>query len=78
MKSTAKEWDEVRGAFASSIMADTALSSLAQNLDAPDWPIKGKDETPGKYIDLTFEEAVEMLQLKGQKPERIDQLISIL
>ena len=78
MKSTAKDWDEVRVAFASSIMVDTAINSLAQNLDAPDWPVKGKDETPAKYIDLSFEEATELLQLKGQKPDRIDQLISIL
>jgi len=39
---TAKDWDEVRSAFASSIMVDTALSSLAQNLDGPDWPVKSK------------------------------------
>ena len=78
MKSTAKDWDEVRSAFASSIMVDTALSSLAQNLDAPDWPIKGKDETPGKYIDHNFEEVTELLQLKGQKSDRIDQLIGLL
>ncbi|MBI5690599.1 MAG: hypothetical protein HZC55_10945 [Verrucomicrobia bacterium] len=78
MKSTAKDWDEVRSAFATSIMVDTALNSLAQNLDGPEWPIKGKDETPAKYIDLNFDEAVELLQLKGQKPERMDQLISIL
>jgi len=78
MKSTAKEWDEIRGAFASSIMVDTALNSLAQNLDGPEWPIKGKDETPAKYIDLTFDEVVELLQLKGQSPERVDQLINLL
>lgn len=78
MKSTAKDWNEVRTAFASSIMVDTSLSSLAQNLDSPDWPIKGKDETPAKYIDLSFEEVVELLQLKGQTPERIDQLIGLL
>jgi hypothetical protein len=78
MKSTAKDWNEVRSAFASSIMVDTSLNSLAQNLDGPEWPIKGKDETPAKYVDLTFDEVVEMLQLKGQKPERVDQLISIL
>jgi len=78
MKSTAKDWDEVRTAFATSIMVDTAISSLAQNLDGPDWPIKGKDETPAKYIDLSFDEVIEMLQLKGQKPDRIDQLIGIL
>lgn len=78
MKSTAQDWNEVRTAFASSIMVDTSLSSLAQNLDGPDWPIKGKDETPAKYIDLSFEEVVELLQLKGQAPERIDQLIGLL
>jgi len=78
MKATAKEWDEVRTAFASSIMVDTALSSLAQNLDGPDWPIKGKDETPAKYIDLPLEEVVELLQLKGQSPDRLDQLVGIL
>jgi hypothetical protein len=78
MKSTAKDWDEVRSAFASSIMVDTAISSLAQNLDGPDWPIKGKDETPSKYIDSSFDEVVELLQLKGQSPERMDQLIGIL
>ena len=78
MKSTAKDWDEVRAAFSTSIMVDTAMSSLAQNLDAPDWPIKGKAETPASYIDLNFEEVTELLQLKGQKPERLDQLISIL
>jgi hypothetical protein len=59
-------------------MVDTSLNSLAQNLDGPEWPIKGKDETPSKYLDLTFDEVVEMLQLKGQKPERVDQLIAIL
>lgn len=78
MKTTAKEWDQIRAAFASSIMVDTAISSMAQNLDAPDWPIRAKDETPAKYIDLTLAEAVELLQLKGQAPERLDQLASIL
>jgi hypothetical protein len=78
MKSTAREWDEVRQAFATSIMVDTPLNSLAQNLDGMDWPLKSKDETPAKYIDLTFEEAVELLLLKGQPEERLDQLVEIL
>jgi hypothetical protein len=78
IKSTARDWDDVRTAFASSIMVDTSLSSLAQNLDGPDWPIKAKDETPAKYIDFTFDELVEMLQLKGQSPECADQLVGIL
>lgn len=75
---TAKDWDEVRKAFAESIMIDTQLSSLAQNLDGPDWPMKGKDETPAKYVDLTFAEVQEMLVLKGQPTERFDQLVLIL
>ncbi len=78
MKSTAKDWDEVRTAFATSIMVDTSINSLAQNLDAAEWPLKAKDDTPAKYIDLSYEEVVELLQLKGQKPERLDQLIGIL
>lgn len=78
MKSTAKEWDQVRTAFASSIMVDTALNSLAQNLDGVEWPIPGKDETPAKYIDLPFEEIVELVQLKGQPPECVDHLVEIL
>lgn len=76
--STVKDWDQVRAAFATSIMVDTSLSSLAQNLDGPPWPIAGKNETPAHYIDLDFEEVIELIQLKGQKPELVDQLIAIL
>lgn len=74
---TAKEWDEVRTSFASSIMVDTALSSLAQNLEGPDWPIKGKEESPSVYIDLTIDEVKELLVLKGY-PTHLGFLISIL
>ena len=41
-KYSAKDWDEIRSAFAASIMVNTPLSSLAQNLDGPDWPVRGK------------------------------------
>jgi hypothetical protein len=77
-KYNAKDWDEVRTAFSASIMVNTALSSLAQNLDGPDWPVKGKDETPAKYIDLSYDEMIEFLALKGQPPGRADQLVGIL
>lgn len=77
-RATAKEWDEIRKAFAESIMINTQITSLAQNLDGADWPMKGKDETPAKYVDLTFAEVQEMLVLKGQPNERFDQLIAIL
>lgn len=63
--------------FHTSIMVDTALNSLAQNVDAADWPLPGKDETPSKYIDLSFEELQLTPGLAGF-PERIDQLIGIL
>lgn len=77
-KYTIRDWDETRAAFATSIMVNTGLSSLAQNLDGPDWPLKGKDETPAKYIDQSYEEVIEYLAMKGQPAERIDQLIGIL
>jgi hypothetical protein len=77
-KFTEKDWDDVRTAFASSIMVDTQISSLAQNLDGEPWPVKSKDETPSIYIDLSFGEALELLALKGQTADRIDQLITIL
>ncbi|MBK8858922.1 MAG: hypothetical protein IPN11_14960 [Opitutaceae bacterium] len=76
-KYTAKNWDEVRSAFSASLMVDTSLDSLAQNLDGPEWPIKGKDESPAKYIDLAYTEMKEMLALKGY-PNHADLLISIL
>ena len=77
-KTTASDWNEVRAAFATSIMVDTSLKSLAQNLDGPDWPVPGQDETPAAYIDLTFAEVRELLARKGQPDDRIDQLAAIL
>jgi hypothetical protein len=77
-KFTEKDWDEARTAFASSIMVDTQISSLAQNLDGEAWPVKSKDETPAKYIDLSYDEALELLALKGQTADKLDQLILIL
>ena len=75
---TEKDWDDIRTAFASSIMVDTQISSLAQNLDGPVWPVKAKDETPSRYIDLSYGEALELLALKGQTADKLDLLISIM
>ncbi|MEI7552270.1 MAG: hypothetical protein WCL24_08055 [Verrucomicrobiota bacterium] len=77
-KYTAKDWDEVRSAFAASIMVNTSLNSLAQNLDGPEWPVKGKEETPAAYIDLGYDEMVTMLTMKGIPPSKADFLISLL
>jgi hypothetical protein len=74
---TAKDWDKVRMEFHTSIMVDTSLNSLAQNLDGPDWPLQGKEETPAKYIDLSFDELRLVPGLNGH-PARINQLIDIL
>jgi len=74
---TAKDWDKVRMEFHTSIMVDTSLSSLAQNLDGPDWPLQGEEETPAKYIDLSFDELRLVPGLNGH-PARINQLIDIL
>lgn len=71
------DWNKVRVPFAGSIMMDTALNSLAQNLDMPDWPLEGADEVPSKYVGLSFADLVALPQFAGQ-PKRIDQLISIL
>ena len=63
--SSAKEWDDVRTAFASSIMVDTALTSLAQNLDGLEWPVSAPDETPAAYIDLQYGEVRRILAERG-------------
>lgn len=78
MNITGTEWDEVRRLFASSIMVNTSISSLAQNLDGPDWPIQDREETPALYIDLSLAEVQELLASKGLAPEHVDFLASIL
>ena len=76
-KYSPREWEVVRKAFHASIMVDTPLASLAENLNVPPWPLKGKDETPSKYIDFTYDELITMPGLAGN-PERVDLLVSIL
>jgi len=75
-KYSPREWDAVRTAFHTSIMIDAQLAGLAENLNVAAWPIKGPDETPSKYIDLTYRELCAMPGLAG-KPERVDLLINI-
>lgn len=73
----AAEWDNVRSAFAASIMVDTALSSLAQNLDGLEWPFAGDDETPSAYIDYQYPELLAEFTNRG-KPEAAALLVQIL
>lgn len=72
------QWDTVRTAFGTSIMVDTALSSLAENLDGPVWPGTGKKDTPADYIDLNYDEAVELLNQRGYPASAMEELIAIL
>lgn len=71
------EWDHVRGAFASSIMVDTALTSLAQNLDGLEWPFKGTDEKPSTYIDYQYPELIEEFSSRG-RVDAVPLLVQIL
>ena len=75
---TSQQWDEIRGAFCSSILADTSLSSLAQNLEGPSWPLTGAREVPSAYLDLTWIELRESLVVRGHHPSLADLLLSIL
>lgn len=62
----AQEWDRLRVSFASSLMVDTPLPSLAQNLDGVTWPFNGIAETPAAYIDSSYEELCLHLAARGQ------------
>lgn len=76
-KFNSTEWDDIRKKFHHSIMADTSLVSLAQNLDVKEWPLTGDDEKPSKYIDFTYEELLMLPEIAG-KDERADHLAGIL
>ncbi len=73
----AELWDQVRKKFATSIMVETSLSSLAQNAEAMDWPIDGDDETPSKYIDFSYDE-LKLLPEFAPDHSRIGLLVDIL
>ena len=76
-KFNSTEWDEIRKKFRHSIMADTSLVSLAQNLDTKEWPIEGEEEKPSKYMDFSYDELLMLPEIAG-KSDRADHLIGIL
>ena len=76
-KFNSTEWDEVRKKFRHSIMADTSLVSLAQNLDTKEWPHKGEDEKPSKYIEFSYDELLMLPEIAGNA-DKADHLIGIL
>src|SRR6478609_7345587 len=76
-KFNSPEWDEVRKKFRHSIMADTSLVSLAQNLDTKEWPHAGEEEKPSKYIEFMYDELLMLPEIAGSE-DRADHLIGIL
>ncbi len=74
---TTADWEEIRKKFHHSIMADTSLSSLAQNLEIKDWPVRGEEEKPSKYFDFTWDELLMLPEIAG-KAERVEHLCTIL
>lgn len=72
------EWDEVRFAFLNSLMVDTPISSLAQNLELDEaWPIEGVEEVPSKYIGFSWEDIHRLPDLV-ENPQCVELLITIL
>lgn len=76
-KFTSTEWDEIRKKFRHSIMADTSLISLAQNLDTKEWPHAGAEEKPSKYIEFSYDELLLLPEIAGSA-DKADHLIGIL
>ena len=76
-KFNSTEWDEVRKKFRHSIMADTSLVSLAQNLDTKEWPHAGEEEKPSKYIEFMYDELLMLPEIAGSE-DKADHLIGIL
>lgn len=75
-KYSAEEWNHIRKRFFNSILNDTEISKLGQNVGIS-WPFKGKGETASKYIEYDFEELHSVPGLIS-KPRRIKTLMDIL
>ncbi|MDQ8208442.1 hypothetical protein QEH52_13040 [Coraliomargarita sp. SDUM461003] len=75
-KYSAEEWEHIRKRFFNSILNDTEIAKLGQNVGVS-WPFKGKGETAEKYIEYDFEELKSVPGLVG-KQSRIKTLMDIL
>jgi hypothetical protein len=76
-KITPADWETIRKKFSGSIMADTSLVSLSQNLEGTEWPHSGDDEKPSKYINFNWDELMMMPEIAG-KEDRAQLLAGIL
>ena len=73
---TEEQWDVLRYYLQDSVMVKTNLCSLAKNMGLK-WPIRGKDETPERYINFTLAELKDMEEFYG-KGNRLELLYTIL
>lgn len=78
LPANAAAWDQARNAFMKSILVDTPLATLAQDLDVPPWPVNAPDETPAAYVYLPYGQAVAALAARGLPPAQLGALIAIL
>ncbi|MGB0743021.1 MAG: hypothetical protein ACPGSB_00710 [Opitutales bacterium] len=75
-KYSAEEWDFIRKRFYSSVLNETEISKLGQNVGIS-WPFKGANENPAKYMHFSFEELKEVPGIIG-KASRVKSLMDIL
>lgn len=78
LPANAAAWDQARNAFAKSILMDTPLATLAEDLDVPPWPVSAPDETPAAYVYLSYGQAIAALAARGLPPAQLEALITIL
>jgi hypothetical protein len=75
---TPAAWDQLRLSFQGSMMIETSLVSLAQNIDGCVWPLDEADERPSAYIGLDHAGSIARLRARGQPASRLDDLAEIL
>ena len=71
-----EHWDALCAYFKDSVMAKANLCSLASDLGLK-WPIRGKNETPERYIQYSLEELADLPEFYG-KGNRLPLLSTIL
>ena len=74
---TESEWNRIRLGFQNSIMAETSLNALAEDMGLPSWPVDGEGETPTKYTHLSYD-ALCAHPTFAVRPELLLQLVEIL
>jgi hypothetical protein len=74
---TESEWNRIRLGFQNSIMAETSLNALAEDMGLSSWPVDGEGETPTKYTHLSYD-ALCAHPTFAVRPELLIQLVEIL